>query len=418
METAADREAYLSQLRLLLEEICCDVCRFHHVHSQGARPEEVRIDREVYLDAPGDFADIRVIPPGEASYFVEVKFGYSNALLLQTLGRKYGRMGDQSAPAGKIVLVVDTEGRPDWPQLVPRLAESLASPLKLEVWDENRMRGLLREQFGVTLSHMNHGHLVDVRNAIERAKGFYAFGAPSLDEYTHDALNAELIWHFGFWRLREFREFGKLRPHEILVPRRYPGVAVMLADLCSFSSYVRDTRDDNIIRNCLTSFYSKSRYQIINNGGMFYQFVGDEAIGLFGIPSAVPGYVDRALAAAKSLLHVGLSVSHDWQRRLDRVQSSRGLHIGMAIGDLQIVPLRPFSQTQLGGIADAINVAARLTASAGPGEIVVSNSFYNELNDASRAGFVEQDPLEMHNVGIIKAWKWKQTGTSVKTEHL
>jgi hypothetical protein len=47
---------------------------------------------------------------------------------------------------------------------------------------------------------------------------------------------------------------------------------VLLADLCSFSSYIRDTGDAEVVRESLTAFYSKARYQIINNGGMLYQF--------------------------------------------------------------------------------------------------------------------------------------------------
>jgi adenylate cyclase len=45
---------------------------------------------------------------------------------------------------------------------------------------------------------------------------------------------------------------------------------VLLADLCSFSSYVRDTADETIVRESLTAFYSKARYQIINSGGMLF----------------------------------------------------------------------------------------------------------------------------------------------------
>ena len=60
---AADNERYLCQLRLLLEELCCDLCRFEHVTKDRCAPECVQVDREYYLHAPGAFADIRVVPP-------------------------------------------------------------------------------------------------------------------------------------------------------------------------------------------------------------------------------------------------------------------------------------------------------------------------------------------------------------------
>ena len=50
-------EAYF-ELRLFLEETCCNLCRFQHVNEEKIAPESVRIDQEVYLGIPGAFADI------------------------------------------------------------------------------------------------------------------------------------------------------------------------------------------------------------------------------------------------------------------------------------------------------------------------------------------------------------------------
>jgi len=63
----------LGEFRLLLEELCCDLCRFEHTLHDGLAPEAVRIGREYWLSA-GAFADIRVAP--QPPYFVEVKYGY------------------------------------------------------------------------------------------------------------------------------------------------------------------------------------------------------------------------------------------------------------------------------------------------------------------------------------------------------
>ena len=117
---------------------------------------------------------------------------------------------------------------------------------------------------------------------------------------------------------------------------------------------------------------------------------------------------------ARSLLSVGRSVSDHWQRQIDRVQPSGGLHIGMSLGDVQIVSLRPYSRTHVGALGDCINVAARLMASAGPGEIVATNSLYRRFDPADRAAFTEIEPAEAKNVGRISAWKLRvpELGTS------
>ena len=99
------------------------------------------------------------------------------------------------------------------------------------------------------------------------------------------------------------------------------------------------------------------------------------------------------------------SVSNEWQRQIDRVQAARGVHIGMALGDIQIVSLRPFGRAHLGAVSDEVNMAARLVAQAGPGEIMVSNAFYQALDEPYQSGFHEMEPVEARNVGRIRVWK-------------
>jgi class 3 adenylate cyclase len=305
------------------------------------------------------------------------------------------------------VLVVDRDSRSGWRALEKDLEAQLNPSYALEIWDEDRLRSLLSERFGVDVPEFSTESLLDVRQAIDRAKGFHAFGGASVSAYEHDPLNADLLWHFGFWRLKQLRSTGRRTPRDILPPGAYQGVAVLLADLCSFSSYVRDTVDAEIVRESLTAFYSKARYQIINNGGMLYQFAGDEVIGLFGIPDRPEGYTDAVLDTARALCRIGESVTEHWQRRIDRVQAAAGLHVGIALGDLQIVALRPFSRVHIGAIGDCINVASRLLALAGPSEIVVSNAFHQALEEESQSRCKEIDPVDARNVGRIRAWRVK-----------
>jgi class 3 adenylate cyclase len=406
METPAPvDESHASQLRLLLEELCCDLCRFEHIAADGLLPENVHIAREYHLGAPGLFADIRVSPGDLPPYFVEIKFGYSTEAVLKHLRRKYKNEAAVSQHGSKIILVIDAEIRPEWQTAEVELRKSLPPGLELQVWDKRRLLGMLRERFGVEVEAITAENLLDVRQTIDQAKGFHAFGGDSLAEYEHDPLNAALTWHFGFWRLRHLREPQQKTAREIFPPGMYRGVVVLFCDLCSFSSYVRDTPDNEIIRESLTSFYSKARYQIINSGGMLYQFVGDEVIAFYGIPDHREDAVRAALATARALVSIGNSVSNHWQRRIDRVQTSGGVHLGMSIGDLQIVSLQPFSRTHVGAIGDCINVAARLMTVAGASELAVTNSLYEAVDDETQALFREVEPVEARNVGRIKAWK-------------
>ena len=395
MDTHTEQQAsYQCQLRLLLEEVCCDLCRFEHVTRDNCPPESVQIDREFALAGPNVFADIRVAPPSGTAYFVEVNYGYSKDVLLRQLHRKYGPESHASTWGSKVILVSDLREDAGCQSLIAELSRSLDPGLGLEIWDEKQLLARMRTCFRTDCTAITAENLLDVRDAIDLAKGYEAFGGPSFEEYAHDPLKAALLWHFGFWRLRQLRESGRPTPRDILVPGTYRNVVVVLADLCSFSSFVRDTPDREIVRESLTSFYSKARYSIINNGGMLLQFVGDEVLGCFGLPEASRGFEKRALETATALLSIGESVSHHWQRRIDRVQTSGGVHIGMAVGDLQIVSLRPFSRTHMGAIGDCINVAARLMLTATQGQIAVSNSYHQLLPEETQADFHEMDPIE------------------------
>jgi len=403
-QTTAEQIHLLRQLRLFLEELCCEICRFQVVGHHGLGAEGVVVSREVDLGLPGAFADIVVRAPSRPPFFVEVKYGYPGERMVEHFVRKYQRPSPAVTGADRVVVVVDRQARPDWPQLETRLRQVTHPNLKLEFWDEDRLCELVAACFGVRLPVMTNESLSELRNAIDDIKWRWAFG----ERHVENPLKTSLLWHFGYSRLLQLQKVHGFAPEQILPPRRFRNAVVLLADLSSFSSFVRDTRDDEVMRNALTTFYSNSRYAVINTGGMMCQFVGDELLALFGVPDVQDGYAERALECARWLLQIGSSVSNRWQREIDRIQPSGGVHIGMAMGDIQSVLYRPFCRSHVGIVGDAVNVAARLLARAATNEIVVSNTYFQTLSDRTQATFAELEPLEAKNVGLIKAWKLEQ----------
>jgi class 3 adenylate cyclase len=400
-EATPENDSYLKELRLFLEEICCDLCRFQHVTQNNVRPEDVRINQEVYLGTPGAFADIQVKVVGAAPYFVEIKYGYPPDKVIKHLRRKYGTRTEANAGASKLVLVIDSNCYDDWPDAEHEIRASLHTEFGgLEIWTDERLLSLIASEFDIRIDSLAEENLAEIRDAVDRAKGKHAFG----ESFTNDSLQSALLWHFGFWLLRALRESTEA-PRGMLSPGLYKGVVTIFADLSCFSSYVRDTRDDEVVRHVLTSFYSKARYQVTNSGGMLYQFLGDGVLALFGVPERRENYVEAALECAKALIDIGNSVSNEWQRQIDHMQTAGGCHIGMALGDLHILSLRPFGRAHMGAIADSINMAARLSSQARPDEIVVSNSLFQKFPEESQDGFIEMEPVEAKNIGRIRAWR-------------
>ncbi|HWP44908.1 MAG TPA: hypothetical protein VNO14_16825 [Blastocatellia bacterium] len=228
-------------------------------------------------------------------------------MIVNHLARKYGANTPLVSRASKVILVVDSARRPDWAGTMREVEAVIRPELKLEVWDEEHLLSLVHERFGVRLESVFEENVVEMRAALTAGKGRYAFG----EVWSNDFLQQSPLWHFGFWRLKQLRERHNLSPRAIMPPGNYKRVAVLMADLCSFSSFVRDTRNDEVVRNCLTMFYSKARYEILNTGGMLYQFVGDEVIGLYGLPDRPSNYIESALECARS--------HRPWQFGIQRV---------------------------------------------------------------------------------------------------
>ncbi|HKU95564.1 MAG TPA: adenylate/guanylate cyclase domain-containing protein, partial [Vineibacter sp.] len=395
--SAAPDGAADGELRLFLEEICCELVRAHHVEQDGLTPESVETIREVRLGSPRSFADIRVAPAAQAPYFVEVKWGYDVEETVERLARKYATNPDRHCR--RLIVVTDHADGAARTTLEAALRQRLCPTLAIDIWGDGEIRRRIEQSFGLHIETLSRGNIRAIRDSIIRAEWRAAFAG------ADDFLAPTLLWHFSSWTLRRLGRERGFDPQGVLRAGVYRNVAVVMADICAFSSYVRDTRDEALVRQSLTAFYSQARQAIVETGGMLDKFVGDEAIGLFGFPDQRPGYADDALRCARRLIDIGSSVSEHWQSRIDRVQKSRGVHIGIALGDVSLMPLRAFSSAHHGFIGDALNVTARLMAAAGPSDVLVSNGFYQALSADNRKGFQPVDPIDGRNVGLIQCWK-------------
>jgi class 3 adenylate cyclase len=346
------------------------------------------------------FADIRVQVPGQKHYFIEIKYGYSGSEILECLTRKYRTGYPEPGETTKVILVADNSCFDDREAFSQQLQAALGDSLELELWDEAFLRAEIAHLFGVELERITEDTVEELRVALENAKGRSAFG----EEWSGDLVQSSLMWHLGFWRIKQLRDQGE-DLSAVLQAGPYPEVAVLLADLSCFGSYVRDTRDSEVIHAALTSFYTKSRYEILNSGGLLYQIMGDQVTALYGVPDRSGDYLQAALDCAHSLANVGNSVSMEWQRQIDRTQTSAGVHIGMALGDIEVVRMRPFARVRFGLVGDCINIALCLRAAAKSGEAVVNNDYFRRLDANSRERFQEIAALNTKNVGKVRAFK-------------
>ena len=164
------------ELRLFIEELACNLCRFMHTTQSGVAPQSVRIKQEVQLGSSNAFADIVVYPPKAENYIVEVDYGYSIERIAESLSRKYQREVDWFQSISKLILIFDRYNHPDATQLEKYVKGLIPRHWQVELWDERRLLELTHDHFKLDIDSLSYDRLQDVRVAIDRAKGLYAFG--------------------------------------------------------------------------------------------------------------------------------------------------------------------------------------------------------------------------------------------------
>lgn len=145
-------------------------------------------------------------------------------------------------------------------------------------------------------------------------------------------------------------------------------VTMLFADIRGFTSMSERTTPESMVQT-LNQYFEVMVDVLFRHGGTLDKYVGDEIIGLFGAPVALP---DAALRAVRCGL--------DMMRALDefnRIRAANGLEplyigIGINTGPVIAGAIGSSQTLQYTVIGDAVNVAARLCGVAQKDEVIVS----------------------------------------------
>jgi class 3 adenylate cyclase/tetratricopeptide (TPR) repeat protein len=148
---------------------------------------------------------------------------------------------------------------------------------------------------------------------------------------------------------------------------------VMFSDLSGYTA-MNESADPEEVEAIMGRVKAEAVAVIERHGGMVNQFVGDEIMGLFGLPMAHGDDPRRAVRAALEL-HRSVQALIALLGQLD---VALALHTGIATGLL--VAWR--SEARAGAYAltgDTVNTAARLRSIARPGEIIVGPDTWQQV---------------------------------------
>src|SRR5439155_902343 len=172
-------------------------------------------------------------------------------------------------------------------------------------------------------------------------------------------------------------------------PEERKVATVVFVDLVD-STRLGELLDPEVLRSVLQSYFSLVSTTVQAWGGTVEKFIGDAAVGIFGVQRVREDDAARGLSAASEIVSRIGAVAADVQRRHGVDLALRiGVNTGEVITPTEVRPDRPMVT------GDAINVAARLQAAAEPGSVLVGE----RTQRATRTAFAFGEPAELHLKG-------------------
>ncbi len=163
------------------------------------------------------------------------------------------------------------------------------------------------------------------------------------------------------------RGVGRARATGETAPRNYnlrverKLATVLFVDLVGSTELV-STRDPEVVRRRVTSFFDHVSHCITMHGGIVEKFAGDAVMAAFGIPQAHEDDGERAVRAAEAIMDSvhGLAL-----------EARIGIEAGEVVAD---------ESESTFATGEAVNIAARLQQAAAPGEILIGPSAYRLID--------------------------------------
>jgi class 3 adenylate cyclase/tetratricopeptide (TPR) repeat protein len=141
----------------------------------------------------------------------------------------------------------------------------------------------------------------------------------------------------------------------------------LFSDLSGYTA-MNEKLDPEEVEGIMSRIKAEAVKIVESHGGIVSQFVGDEVLALFGIPTAHEDDPRRAVRAALELHELTHAMSPEVEEKIGRPLS---MHTGIDTG-LVVTSSRDVRDGTVGVTGDTINTGARLKASARDDQILVS----------------------------------------------
>lgn len=180
------------------------------------------------------------------------------------------------------------------------------------------------------------------------------------------------------------------------LPQGRKMVTAIFIDLAESTS-LGERLDPEALRRIVGRYFDTAADVLTRHGGTIEKFIGDAVVAIFGVPTAHEDDALRAVRAAVDLRQEMIALNEELERDWGvRLAARAGINTGeVVVGDSGM------AQTMASG--DAINVAARLQQAAEEGEVLLGETTWRLVRDATLVEPVEG--LAVKGKGRVPAWK-------------
>lgn len=181
-------------------------------------------------------------------------------------------------------------------------------------------------------------------------------------------------------------------------------ITVAFLDLRGFTAFT-ETADPEEVMGVLREYHAEMGKLIMAHQGTLERFAGDGIMVFFNDPVELENPAAHAVCMALEMQRSFIALKAGWRRRgydLD-------MGIGVAQGYATLGAIGFEGRQDYGAIGNVTNLAARLCAEAGPGQILVSQRVLGRIEDAVVAEPVSEltlkgfrRPVQVFNVSSLK----------------
>ena len=152
-------------------------------------------------------------------------------------------------------------------------------------------------------------------------------------------------------------------------------LTVMFADIRGFTSFSEKSQPEEVFA-ALNIYLGAMIPAVIDENGVIDKIIGDEVMAIFGM---LPEHSDGPACGLRAALKILREIERLNQLRREQGMQLLRIGIGMATGPVSLGVLGSRDRKSLTVIGNHVNLAARLQGIAGPNQLVVDQSSYDEL---------------------------------------